>query len=54
MFRNKSTFFESLCSFKYGLLRGINDAARIFLPHLFVCAATKKFLVKTCVGLLSI
>ena len=49
-FWNKSSFFESICSFNNSLLRATNYASKFFLTRSFIGAAIKTFHVNTCVG----
>ena len=49
-FRNRSSFFELIWSFKDGLLRGINDASRFLFTWSLIGGAIKtllKSLLKT-------
>ena len=47
-----SSYFKSICSFNYGLLKATNEASRFFFRRWLAVAAIKKFHVNTCIGVL--
>ena len=49
---NRSSFFESICSFNDGLLRAINHVPRFYFTRPLIGSVIKTFHVNACVGLL--